>query len=92
MTTTNETTMTARYHGKCRTCGTRISAGSIVLWAKGLGVRHADCSSGTAAIPVARASGTSELRNGRWVPVSRRTVRDALREQPYDFDHSLGDM
>jgi hypothetical protein len=73
------TTMTARFPGKCASCGGRISVGSSILWAKGEGARHADCSTATAAAPAKRASGISELRNGRWVTISRRELRAAVR-------------
>ncbi len=44
MTTTNAKTMAARFPGKCASCGGRISVGATILWAKGEGARHADCS------------------------------------------------
>ncbi len=94
MTTTNETKMTARFPGKCTSCGGRISVGASILWAKGEGARHADCSTSTVATAPAarRSSGVSEYRNGRWVTISHRALRSAVRgERTYSLDQSPSD-
>ncbi len=51
MTTTNAKTMAARFPGKCMVCGGPISVGATILWARGEGARHADCSAKSTPVP-----------------------------------------
>lgn len=44
-------TMTAKFAGRCSTCGGRIAAGTQIEWSKGAGARHVECASGAAATP-----------------------------------------
>jgi ribosomal protein L37E len=42
-------TITAKYAGRCRRCGGRISVGDQIEWSKGEGARHVECESRPAA-------------------------------------------
>jgi hypothetical protein len=74
-------TMTAKFPGKCTSCGGRISVGASILWAKGEGARHADCS-------VAVAPKGGELTGRRIIPMTaaRRAIRAAVRGESASFD------
>jgi hypothetical protein len=86
MTTTTSTTMAARFPGKCTSCGGRISVGATILWAKGEGARHADCSaSSTLSAPgvVINSRGLAIPREmSAQTPANRRArlaIRAAIR-------------
>ena len=36
-------TMSAKFAGRCRSCGGRIEAGELIRWAKAAGAHHAEC-------------------------------------------------
>jgi hypothetical protein len=70
-------TMTARFPGKCTSCGGRISVGATILWAKGEGARHVNCSapSPSASVAVPWEKSAKNPANRR----ARLAIRAAVR-------------
>lgn len=54
-------TITARYPGRCTTCGGPITSGQQIEWAKGSQPRHADCATATTSAPPAAATTPAAL-------------------------------
>lgn len=46
----NAIEMTAKFGGKCTSCGGIIHAGTRILWTKGAGSRHSSCPGASAAV------------------------------------------
>ncbi len=71
--------MAAKFAGRCAGCGERFAAGTMILWAKGEGTRHAVCDAGEDAGNRAELElAKFETRDAVWTAddVASRKVRD----------------